>query len=68
MKRMMNYETTVIFTIKDNSTQVIKKYKFRVNGNTLNELGQRAQLLKDEIHLTLYDGKSVSIDFELGGE
>jgi hypothetical protein len=68
MKRMMNYETTVIFTIKDNSTQVIKKYKFRVNGNTLNELVQRAQLLKEEIHLTLYDGKSVSIDFELGGE
>jgi len=65
---MMNYETTVIFTIKDNTTQVIKKYKFRVNGNTLNELVQRAQLLKDEIHLTLYDGKSVSIDFELGGE
>ena len=64
----MNYETTVIFTIKDNSTQVIKKYKFRVNGNTLNELVQRAHLLKDESHLTLYDGKSVSIDFELGGE
>jgi hypothetical protein len=68
MKRMMNYETTVIFTIKDNSTQVIKKYKFRVNGNTLNELVQRAQLLKDEIHMTLYDSKSISIDFELGGE
>lgn len=65
---MMNYETTVIFTIKYNTTQAIKKYKFRVNGNTLNELVQRAQLLKDEIHLTLYDGKSVSIDFELGGE
>ena len=65
---MMNYETTVIFTIKDNTTQAIKKYKFRVNGNTLKELVQRAQLLKDEIHLTLYDGKSVSIDFELGGE
>jgi len=65
---MMNYDTTVIFTIKDNTTQVIKKYKFRVNGNTLSELVQRAQLLKDEIHLTLYDGKSVSIDFELGGE
>ena len=65
---MMNYETTVIFTIKDNTTQVIKKYKFRVNGNALNELVQRAQLLKEEIHLTLYDGKSVSIDFELGGE
>ena len=64
----MNYETTVIFTIKDNTTQVIKKYKFRVNGNALNELVQRAQLLKEEIHLTLYDGKSVSIDFELGGE
>ena len=68
MKRMMNYETTVIFTIKDNSTQVIKKYKFRVNGNTLNELVQRAQLLKDEIHMTLYDSKSISIDFELVGE
>jgi hypothetical protein len=68
MKRMMNYETTVIFTIKDNSTQVIKKYKFRVNGNTLNELVQRAQLLKDEIHMTLYDSKSINIDFELGGE
>ena len=68
MKRMMNYETTVIYTIKDNSTQVIKKYKFRVNGNTLNELVQRAQLLKDEIHMTLYDSKSISIDFELGGE
>jgi hypothetical protein len=68
MKRTMNYETTVIFTIKDNSTQVIKKYKFRVNGNTLNELVQRAQLLKDEIHMTLYDSKSISIDFELGGE
>ena len=65
---MMNYETAVIFTIKDNSTQVIKKYKFRVNGNTLNELVQRAQLLKDEIHMTLYDGKPISIDFELGGE
>ena len=68
MKRTMNYETTVIFTIKDNSTQVIKKYKFRVNGNTLNELVQRAQLLKEEIHMTLYDSKSISIDFELGGE
>ncbi len=64
----MNYETTVIFTIKDNTTQVIKKYKFRVNGNTLNELVQKAQLLRDEIHLTLYEGKSISIDFELGGE
>ena len=29
---------------------------------------QRAQLLKDEILLTLYEGKSVSIDYELGGE
>jgi hypothetical protein len=64
----MSYETTVIFTIKDNTTQVIKKYKFRVNGNTLNEMVQRAQLLKDEIHLTLYEGKSVTIDYELGGE
>ena len=64
----MNYETTVIFTIKDNTTQVIKKYKFRVKGNTLNEMVQKAQLLRDEIHLTLYEGKSVSIDFELGGE
>ena len=64
----MSYETTVIFTIKDNTTQVIKKYKFRVNGNTLNELVQKAQLLRDEIHLTLYEGKSISIDFELGGE
>jgi hypothetical protein len=64
----MNYETTAVFTIKDNTTQIIKKYKFRVKGNTLNELVQRAQLLKDEIHLTLYDGKAVSIDFELGGE
>jgi hypothetical protein len=64
----VSYETTVIFTIKDNTTQVIKKYKFRVKGNTLNEMVQRAQLLKDEIHTTLYEGKSVSIDFELGGE
>ena len=64
----MNYETTVIFTIKDNTTQVIKKYKFRVKGNTLNEMVQQAQLLRDEIHLTLYEGKSISIDFELGGE
>jgi hypothetical protein len=64
----VSYETTVIFTIKDNTTQVIKKYKFRVNGNTLNELVQKAQLLRDEIHLTLYEGKSISIDFELGGE
>ena len=64
----MNYETTVIFTIKDNTTQVIKKYKFRVKGNTLNEMVQKAQLLRDEIHLTLYEGKSISIDFELGGE
>jgi hypothetical protein len=29
---------------------------------------QRAQALKEEIHSTLYDGKSVSIDYELGGE
>jgi hypothetical protein len=29
---------------------------------------QRAQVLKEEIHSTLYDGKSVSIDYELGGE
>lgn len=64
----MSYETTVIFTIKDNTIQVIKKYKFRVKGNTLNEMVQKAQLLRDEIHLTLYEGKSVSIDFELGGE
>jgi hypothetical protein len=64
----VSYETTVIFTIKDNTTQVIKKYKFRVKGNTLNEMVQKAQLLRDEIHLTLYEGKSVSIDFELGGE
>lgn len=64
----MSYETTVIFTIKDNTTQVIKKYKFRVKGNTLNEMVQKAQLLRDEIHLTLYEGKSISIDFELGGE
>jgi hypothetical protein len=64
----MSYQTTVIFTIKDNTTQVIKKYKFRVNGNTLNEMVQRAQMLKDEILLTLYEGKSVSIDYELGGE
>ena len=64
----MNYETTVIFTIKDNTTQVIKKYKFRVKGNTLNEMVQKAQLLRDEIHLALYEGKSISIDFELGGE
>jgi hypothetical protein len=64
----VSYETTVIFTIKDNTTQVIKKYKFRVKGNTLNEMVQKAQLLRDEIHLTLYEGKSISIDFELGGE
>jgi hypothetical protein len=64
----VSYETTAIFTIKDNTTQIIKKYKFRVKGNTLNEMVQKAQLLRDEIHLTLYEGKSVSIDFELGGE
>ena len=64
----MSYETAAIFTIKDNTTQVIKKYKFRINGNTLNEIVQRAQALKEEIHSTLYYGKSVNIDYELGGE
>ena len=64
----MSYQTTAVFTIKDNATQVIKKYKFRVSGDTLKELVQRTQALKDEIHATLYEGKLVSIDYELGGE
>ena len=64
----MSYQTTAVFTIKDNETQVIKKYKFRVSGDTLKELVQRTQALKDEIHVILYEGKLVSIDYELGGE
>jgi hypothetical protein len=64
----MSYQTTAVFTIKDNTTQVIKKYKFRVNGDTLKEIVQRTQALKDEIHIILYEGKLVSIDYELGGE
>jgi hypothetical protein len=64
----MSYQTTAVFTIKDNGTQVIKKYKFRVNGDTLKEMVQRTQALKDEIHVILYEGKLVSIDYELGGE
>jgi hypothetical protein len=64
----MSYQTTAVFTIKDNTTQVIKKYKFRVNGDTLKEMVQRTQALKDEIHVILYEGKLVSIDYELGGE
>ena len=64
----MSYQTTAVFTIKDNTTQVIKKYKFRVHGDALKEIVQRTQALKDEIHAILYDGKLVSIDYELGGE
>ena len=64
----MSYQTTAVFTIKDNETQVIKKYKFRVNGDTLKEMVQRTQALKDEIHVILYERKLVSIDYELGGE
>ena len=64
----MIYQTTAVFTIKDNTTQVIKKYKFRVSGDTLKEIVQRAQGLKDEIHATLYEGKLTTIDYELGGE
>jgi hypothetical protein len=64
----MIYQTTAVFTIKDNTTQVIKKYKFRVSGDTLKEIVQRAQGLKDEIHVTLYEGKLTTIDYELGGE
>jgi hypothetical protein len=64
----MSYQTTAVFTIKDNETQVIKKYKFRVSGDTLKELVQRTQALKDEIHVILYERKLVSIDYELGGE
>ena len=64
----MTYQTTTVFTIKDNITQVIKKYKFRVLGDSLSEIIQRAQALKDEIHTTLYKGKPVNIDYELGGE
>lgn len=64
----MIYETAAVFTIKDNTTQIIKKYKFRVTGDTLKEIVQRAQALKEEIHVTLYEGKSASIDYELGGE
>lgn len=64
----MSYQTTAVFTIKDNETQVIKKYKFRVSGDTLKELVQRTQVLKDEIHVILYERKLVSIDYELGGE
>jgi len=64
----MSYQTTAVFTIKDNATQVIKKYKFRINGDTLKEMVQRTQALKDEIHVILYEGKLVSIDYELGGE
>ncbi|MGC2427293.1 MAG: hypothetical protein WA421_09670 [Nitrososphaeraceae archaeon] len=64
----MSYQTTAVFTIKDNATQVIKKYKFRVSGDTLKEIVQRTQALKDEIHVILYEGKLVSIDYELGGE
>ena len=64
----MIYETAAVFTIKDNTTQIIKKYKFRVTGDTLKEIVQRAQALKDEIHVTRYEGKSASIDYELGGE
>jgi hypothetical protein len=64
----MSYQTTAVFTIKDNETQVIKKYKFRVNGDTLKEIVQRTQALKDEIHVILYERKLVSIDYELGGE
>ena len=64
----MIYETAAVFTIKDNTTQIIKKYKFRVTGDTLKEIVQRAQALKDEIHVTLYEGKLTTIDYELGGE
>lgn len=64
----MSYQTTAVFTIKDNATQVIKKYKFRVSGDTLKEIVQRTQALKDEIHVILYERKIVSIDYELGGE
>lgn len=64
----MIYKTAAVFTIKDNTTQIIKKYKFRVTGDTLKEIVQRAQALKDEIHVTLYERKSASIDYELGGE
>jgi hypothetical protein len=64
----MIYQTTAVFTIKDNMTQIIKKYKFRVSGDTLKEIVQRAQALKDEIHVTLYEGKLTTIDYELGGE
>ncbi|HET7285499.1 MAG TPA: hypothetical protein VFI70_12525 [Nitrososphaeraceae archaeon] len=64
----MIYQTTAVFTIKDNTTQVIKKYKFRVSGDTLKEIVQRAQGLKDEIHVILYEGKLTTIDYELGGE
>ena len=64
----MIYQTTSVFTIKDNTTQIIKKYKFRVSGDTLKEIVQRAQALKDEIHVTLYEGKLTTIDYELGGE
>jgi hypothetical protein len=68
LHKQMIYETAAVFTIKDNTTQIIKKYKFRVTGDTLKEIVQRAQALKDEIHVTLYEGKSASIDYELGGE
>ena len=64
----MIYQTTAVFTIKDNATQIIKKYKFRVSGHTLKEIVQRAQGLKEEIHVTLYEGKLTTIDYELGGE
>jgi hypothetical protein len=64
----MSYQTTAVFIIKDNTTQVIKKYKFRISGDALKEIVQRAQALKDEIHATLYDGKSINVDYELGGE
>lgn len=64
----MIYQTTAVFTIKDNTTQIIKKYKFRVSGDTLKEIVQRAQALKDEIHVTLYERKLTTIDYELGGE